>query len=395
MLLRRFTLVLLSSASVALNTPSAALDTWRSNRLTTWSRRLDRRFDADFRYKGKVRNDLRYRTQILVCGDGVRSRICEAMLDRLCEGVDADVDAMAATLGSDRRPAPELIDAGESLGLSRLPLEARARDLQPTDLLTSARWDVIVCTDLETLESVRSLARSANALDRAGSLPRASPTTWHTEQSWLQWSSHPSGEGTDASILSLTDFLSQVVPAVDCERLPIELRTLVNPLHELSTSKLIIPMEEQNTVAEQIDRSLTDLPSVGDGMEVEEIYGCAAVCCMCCLSYLEAAMKEHATRAFHKDLRESFASGKGDDGEAEAKPCWELSWEDAQEAMRMEHSVAGGLSEEERKGLFEEHASLARRLHDVGAGAAGSVRVDVSDLGLSMDDLQGPLGGLG
>ena len=56
-------------------------------------------------------------------------------------------------------------------------------------------------------------------------------------------------------------------------------------LHELSTSKLIIPMEEQNTVAEQIDRSLTDLPSVGDGMEVEEIYGCAAVCCMCCLSY--------------------------------------------------------------------------------------------------------------
>ena len=106
-------------------------------------------------------------------------------------------------------------------------------------------------------------------------------------------------------------------------------------------------------------------------------------------------MKEHATRAFRKDLRESFASGKGDDGEAEAKPCWELSWEDAQEAMRMEHSVAGGLSEEERKGLFEEHASLARRLHDVGAGAAGSVRVDVSDLGLSMDDLQGPLGGLG
>ena len=149
-------LVLLTSASVASEHTLCRPRHLAQQPINHLVRRLDRRFDADFRYKGKVRNDLRYRTQILVVGDGVRSRICEAMLDRLCEGVDADVDAMAATLGSDRRPVPELIDAGESLGLSRLPLEARARDLQPTDLLTSARWDVIVCTDLETLESVRS-----------------------------------------------------------------------------------------------------------------------------------------------------------------------------------------------------------------------------------------------
>ena len=53
-------------------------------------------------------------------------------------------------------------------------------------------------------------------------------------------------------------------------------------------------------------------------------------------------------------------------------------------ALQLEHDVPGGLSEEERERLFDEEAERARQ---------GRTRVDVSDLGLTMDDLTGPMGG--
>ena len=52
--------------------------------------------------------------------------------------------------------------------------------------------------------------------------------------------------------------------------------------------------------------------------------------------------------------------------------------------LQLEHDVPGGLSEEERERLFDEEAERARQ---------GRTRVDVSDLGLTMDDLTGPMGG--
>ena len=48
--------------------------------------------------------------------------------------------------------------------------------------------------------------------------------------------------------------------------------------------------------------------------------------------------------------------------------------------------MPGGLSEEERERLFDEEAERARQ-------GRPRTRVDVSDLGLTMDDLTGPMGG--
>ena len=141
------------TASLALSgSPSSALNTWRVSRLTAWSRSLDRRFDREYFAFNKARTDLRYRTQILVVdGDGARARLCEALLDKMCENVDADVDAMAASLSD----APTIRDSKsmkyanvdamgvaarcENLGLSRLPFQAAARSLKPTDLLAASR----------------------------------------------------------------------------------------------------------------------------------------------------------------------------------------------------------------------------------------------------------------
>ena len=53
--------------------------------------------------------------------------------------------------------------------------------------------------------------------------------------------------------------------------------------------------------------------------------------------------------------------------------------------------VAGGLDEPQRKALFEAHVADLRARSGAGGGP---VRVDVSDLGLTMDDLSGPMGGL-
>ena len=67
-------------------------------------------------------------------------------------------------------------------------------------------------------------------------------------------------------------------------------------------------------------------------------------------------------------------------------PWLELPWGEVRAALQLEHAVPGGLSEEEREGLFEEEAKRARE-------GRPRTRVDVSDLGLTMDDLTGPMGG--
>lgn len=421
----------------SLSGPSSALDAWRNSRLLRWARTLDRRFDREYHAFGKSRVDLRYRTQILIVDDdpsGVRARACEAVLDKLCESVDADVDAMTSSIGSAawQRPPAALCDvASAAYGLSRLPLEAGSRQLRPEDLLVTSRWDLIVCCEGVVLERVRSLARAANAIDR-GSGSLGSLTTTSGERSaavaggswadveatwWQQWSSHPSGEGTDAFILCATDFLASGVPAANCAGLPEDLRRLVAPLHELGDAQ---------PVADQMERTIVDLPSLGarglsgsamrirwsspeassafaaeaagaedteaaeDEAEAEaddtegerrleaydewaDLVGAATVCCSGLLTYLSTTMHEHAARLYRADLVASL-------------PGPEATWEEARAAMKMEHGVPGGLSEDERRGLFEEHVSALRK-------KAPPTRVDVSDLGLTMDDMQGPMGG--
>ena len=136
-------LLALATTTVALS-PSTALDAWRSSRLVAWSNALDRRFDSEYTAFGKPRIDLRYRMQVLVVDrSGLRGRLCEAVLDKLCEDVDAAVDVMTSSIGPAsalQRPGPAVCDASARLGLSRLPLEAGARLLRPDDLIASSRW---------------------------------------------------------------------------------------------------------------------------------------------------------------------------------------------------------------------------------------------------------------
>ena len=390
-------------------TASSALNSWRGGRLLKWASTLERRFDKEYFAFGKARADLRYRTQILVVDsdDGVRARVCEAVLDRLCEqGIDADVDAMTSYVDASllRRPPKALCDAGAALGLSRLPLEAGSRQLRATDLLTTSRWDVVVCTELAVLERVRSFARAANAIDRGGA-SLSSLDGWADERLLLQWASHLSGVGTDAKVLCLTDFLQASVPPAPCSQLPDELRRLVQRREARDT----------DAVADQIERTMVDLPckrglddddGIGQGCcGSNELIGAATVCCSGLLAFLEATMREHAKSFFLRDLaanlpalehRNNLEGATSAGTSAAEQGEWRApSWEEACAAMSFEHAVPGGISDQARRTLFEEHVRSLHRRHAATESAAGSgspIRVDVSDLGLTMDDLQGPLG---
>ena len=400
------------TASLALSgSPSSALNTWRVSRLTAWSRSLDRRFDREYFAFNKARTDLRYRTQILVVdGDGARARLCEALLDKLCENVDADVDAMAASLSD----APTIKDSKstkyanvdamgvaarcENLGLSRLPFQAAARSLKPTDLLAASRWDVVVVTDLASLERVRELARAVNALDSEGGSLENVDAEWARDDSSLRtWRSHPSGEGMDCAVLCLSDYLASVVPSVDESAHFTELRALFDPGGEerrgedadappppqLDAMRIDLPSLLPDEPRGEEDESAMELPSLATSSDdeggsraaaVDELISTAAVCCAGLLTYLQAVMREHALRIFRRDLQASFVRGTA----ASAAP-----WAEARAQLQMEHEVAGGLDEEELQELYEAYV------------ASGPVRVDVSDLGLTIGDLEGPVGGLG
>ena len=373
-------LALLTASLSLTGGPTGALDMWRTSRLTQWSRVVDRRFDEEYHAFGKVRVDLRYRTQVLVVdGDGVRARLCEAVFDRLFENVDADVDSMASSMEvsrTSRRPTSALCDAVDSLGLSRLSLEAGARQLQPNDLLLSSRWDVVVCADLDVLERVRALARATNAQERTSGTVLGSDWGAEGRSDWEQWSSHPSGEGTDASVLCLTDFLASGLPPASAAKLPTQMQQLIAPPEQLGDTAVLV---------ELIDRSIVDLPQLDAADEpvraaVDDVVGAAAVCCAQLVAYLEALMREHATRAFERDLVTSCASA----ARAAGGYARDVTWEEAQAGMQREHDVDGGLSDEERRGLYDVYIEGLR------SQSGGSVRVDVSDLGLTMDDLSGP-----
>jgi hypothetical protein len=64
--------------------------------------------------------------------------------------------------------------------------------------------------------------------------------------------------------------------------------------------------------------------------------------------------------------------------------------EEAAQHMQFDHAVPGGLSDDERRRIFDEYMDAK----DVGPGRAEGGGIDVSDLGLTMDDLFGPMGGL-
>ena len=209
----------LSPATAVALSPSTALDAWRSNRLTRWSHTLDRRFDSEYTAFGRPRTDLRYRMQVLVVDhSGLRGRLCESVLDKLCEDVDAAVDTMTSSIGPVvQRPDQAVCEAGARLGLSRLPLEAGARRLRSEDLRAASRWDLIVCVDLEVLELVREMAWDTNAIaasqgeGTAASEPRAEGSLAASKQdrSKLRGSD---GIGVTRTILCMSDFLASGVP---------------------------------------------------------------------------------------------------------------------------------------------------------------------------------------
>ena len=224
---------------------------------------------------------------MVVDGDGVRARIVEAIIDRLCETVDADIDAMATTIfeaGVEPRPSLAVCNASMEVGLSQVSMDVPAVRLSPSALLAASRWDLVVCTDLAVFEHVRSLARAANALERTGG--RASIDACPDEEHLLRWQSHPSGKGADASVLCITDFLASAVPACRGDRLPEELRRIACPWAEIG---------DTSPVTSQIDGSLVDLPGLppsfareydggrmvsGEAAEAfDDLCGAAAICC--------------------------------------------------------------------------------------------------------------------
>ena len=336
-------------ASSSTGSPSAGLQLWRASRLRSWSHALNQRFDREYHAFGMARTDLRYRTQILVVDDdGVSARICEAVLDRLCEALDADVDALAASVNPASRPSTELCHACAALGLSAVPLEAGTVELSASALLTASRWDLVLCTNLDVLERVRSLARAVNAIDSTGG---ALPSSADREEAVLRWSAHPSGEGGDASVLCITDCVSSALPGRK-QGLPSALLQIVDRFES----------------AQQVDGAgpgalaLVELPRSPHRDEIgaeqhralEDLAAAAALSCCGFASFLEQAMRDHAQRAFRRDLTSAMGAAAAD-GTRTAP-----GWEEVQSSLQQEHAVPGGLSDKERRRVFEAHVAELR-----------------------------------
>ena len=66
-----------------------------------------------------------------------------------------------------------------------------------------------------------------------------------------------------------------------------------------------------------------------------------------------------------------------------------VPYEEVAQHMQFDHAGPGGLSDDERRCIFDEYMEAK-----VGPGRAEGGGIDISDLGLTMDDLFGPMGGL-
>lgn len=388
---------------VAAPSPSTILEQWRATRLTKWSCHLDQRFNREMVRKGKVDAASRYHTQILVVDDcALRARVVEAILDRVAECVDAPIDAMSATVGEAASASiPEqayLSEGGSVLGLSPYPLEAATQALQPSMLLSNTRFDLVLCTDPTVMERVRSIARAANAIERAGGALPSAVVDAEAEKTLSMWSKHPSGEGADKFVLCCTDFNSNAArqaTASTSVELPSELLRLVasEQFDQLENS---LKLSGGNagaaaTAVLSAKAQLIDLPRISHEPEQEPAFEqrfeslCVAAtsCCSALVGYLAAVSREHATRYFEKDLRAAFAS-------ADLVPP---TYEEALEVLEKQHAVPGGLSDEQRRRLFDEHVQTLSSTPSSPSSTptrSNPMRVDVSDLGLSMDDLTGP-----
>jgi hypothetical protein len=396
-------LVFLGHVSLSMAGPASMLESWRTSRLTTWSRHLDRRYDRDVVRRGKIDPESLYHTKILIVDDcGERARVLESILDRVAENAEVHVDFLSATIGNAaaaaQAPPAWLTEAGAELGLSPYALESSTQFLDPRSLLSGSRFDLIVCTDLSVLERVRTLARAGNAVERAGGALPAAIADDASERTLAQWSSHPSGEGMDAPVLCLTDFLAQSARSATagCSvELPDELLQIVasDQFDQLEESLRLAGGHAAAaatavvvTKTERVDlpRLAEPAQSAGDeeanDVSLESLCAVAAPCCSALLSYLTVACREHALRSFRRDLQASYPS-------LDLLPG---SYVDLK--LKRQHAVPGGLSEQQRQELFEEHRqSLAAQAT---TPKSGPMRVDVSDLGLSMDDLRGPMGDL-
>ena len=116
-------------------------------------------------------------------------------------------------------------------------------------------------------------------------------------------------------------------------------------------------------------------------------------------------MLEHARKLYRRDLAASFprprdlatsspvsggAGGVREDPQGGGASAT-VPYEEVAQHMQFDHAVPGGLSDDERRCIFDEYMGAKVGGRAEGGGAGG---IDVSDLGLTMDDLFGPMGGL-
>lgn len=139
------------AAALAL-APQDGLRKWQSSRLKSFSQA----FDAS-----------RYHAQVLIVDDdGFRARTCEALLERVALWSDAGwwIYPHSASVGSvrdgSRVSLPSLRRSFERLDLCLSRLEAATSRLGEEDLDSH---DLILCVDLDVLETVRKMARASGS----------------------------------------------------------------------------------------------------------------------------------------------------------------------------------------------------------------------------------------
>lgn len=281
-------LCMLCSSLVASLTPSGMLHKWRTERITAFGES----FDAS-----------RYHVQVLfVDDDGVRARVCEALLERVAEWADAGwwVYPSAASIGPAVRdgdgPLPSVL-RNLPFKLATNRLTAPAAVLHESDVCGG--YDVIVCTDLTVLERVRGFATECG--------------------------------GDDTVVLSACDFLATGSERLDA--LDDELRELVAPEYASLCNMFELP---------------DALPS-GAPDEWRRFMAASALCCASLTCFMKEAFDHYFVSAFDELLNVHYNAAEHAD----------VTFEACELALRR-HIVTGGLSAKQRRQRFEAHLEQLR-----------------------------------
>lgn len=247
--------------------------------------------------------------------DGVRARMCEALLERIAAWSDAGwwIYPHSASVGAGDGVAalPSLSREAERLSLTRSRLTSRTAQLSREDL---DAYDLVLAVDGASLEGARALLRPDEA------------------------------DAYSTVLLPACDFLCGYRAADRFEALDDELRDLVAPRFDAASALIELPADAHPTARPD---------------EWQLFLAGSVLVCASLVSLVKETIDEGFTDAFRALLRTHYCR---------EEHCG-VPWEQAEAELRR-HVITGALDPRVRRSLFDEH--MAGLCSHCGRGGAAS-----------------------